>query len=236
MSPGVASSSSRLTPLPPDEVAHLASLSSDPDSPALRERVTALRAAGWSLQEISVSLDPPLPRSTIRSWEVAARRASGRFAPDALAPAPAPAPSADKDKDKDKDRPVPSPPGRSDKRVRPDRSDRLARDSDSPAPAPAPSLPPDLSAEIARLAPLAAKVRAGTSSTSRSRRASDELDSIVSAQLSRGVTVAALARAAGVSHRAMSTRAQRIAATNPHPATPQDAAAEAAPPAPDDPA
>lgn len=86
-------------------------------------------------------------------------------------------------------------------------------------------MPAALRAEIAALAPLAARVRAGTSSTSRSRRASDRLDAIVVEQAARGVTVAELARAAGVSHRAMSTRLARASAARPP--SREDAADEA---------
>lgn len=50
--------------LPPQEVELLNSLSAD----ALIVRVHALYTQGWSLQAIGEDLQPPRPRTTIRSW------------------------------------------------------------------------------------------------------------------------------------------------------------------------
>lgn len=50
--------------LPPQEVELLNSIGVD----ALIGRVNALYLAGWPLQSIGESLNPPRPRTTIRSW------------------------------------------------------------------------------------------------------------------------------------------------------------------------
>lgn len=173
----------------------------------LRLHVTALREAGWSLREISEAFDPPVARSTIRSWEVATLTPRAARAAALASSTPAPAP----------DVPVP---------VRPN-PPRTTRSAQHPAATTTPLLP-YIAARIAELAPQAARLRAGTSSTSRARKASDELDELVAAALDEGVTIATLARAARVTHRAMSTRAKRVRtpdaplppATSPTPPTP----------------
>lgn len=57
---------SLLVELPPEEQQLLRDLS--PDLPALRARVRALRARGWTLQSIGEPLGAR--RSTVRSWEL----------------------------------------------------------------------------------------------------------------------------------------------------------------------
>lgn len=67
--------------LPPQEVELLNSLQGEQRI----ERVAALFNAGWSLQMIGDSLQPPHPRSTIRTW---VQRAKGLNTIDAPIPTP----------------------------------------------------------------------------------------------------------------------------------------------------
>lgn len=74
--------------LPPQEVEFLNSLAVDVD--ALIARVNALYVEGWSLQCIGESLNPPRPRTTIRSWVL--RAASQEAIDSKVMDAPIPSP------------------------------------------------------------------------------------------------------------------------------------------------
>lgn len=76
--------SARNQPLPPEEAAHLNSLSKD----ALITRVHELYHQGWTLQAIGDALIPPRPRSTVRSWLLRFQTPAERDLTDAPIPAP----------------------------------------------------------------------------------------------------------------------------------------------------
>jgi hypothetical protein len=78
--------SARSQPLPPEEAAHLNSLSKD----SLITRVHELYHQGWTLQAIGDALIPPRPRSTVRSWLLRFTPPTERDLTDAPIPAPTP--------------------------------------------------------------------------------------------------------------------------------------------------
>ena len=73
----------RSQPIPPNEAAYLNSL--DPD--ALIQRANELYQSGWTLQAIGDALNPPRPRSTIRSWVLRYQLPDSKR-PDAPLPSP----------------------------------------------------------------------------------------------------------------------------------------------------
>jgi hypothetical protein len=179
--------SPRVHALPHDEAQLLSDIAG---SDARNARVARLTALGWSLASIGESLSPPRARSTVRAWRESADTRD--VAADALARPELPAPPS---------------------------TGVYALLSRAPVPAREGTvrvgLPPDTRDRIAELAPLARRYRAGTLSSAPAARASLELDALVAEQYARGVAVPALARAAGVTYRAMSSRLRRLNATRP---------------------
>jgi hypothetical protein len=74
---------------------------------------------------------------------------------------------------------------------------------------PSPGIPLDEQLRIARLSPLARRYRARTAPSSSSFTANVELTSIAGVLYSKGVTVSELARASGVTYRAMKRRVDK---------------------------
>ena len=74
---------------------------------------------------------------------------------------------------------------------------------------PSPGIPHDEQLRIARLSPLARRYRARTNPGSASFTANQELTSIAGHLYNKGVTVSELARASGVTYRAMKRRVDR---------------------------
>jgi hypothetical protein len=72
-----------------------------------------------------------------------------------------------------------------------------------------PGIPHDEQLRIARLSPLARRFRARTNPSSTSFTANQELTSIAGLLYSKGVTVSELARASGVTYRAMKRRVDK---------------------------
>ena len=72
-----------------------------------------------------------------------------------------------------------------------------------------PGIPHDEQLRIARLSPLARRFRARTNPSSTSFTANQELTSIAGLLYNKGVTVSELARASGVTYRAMKRRVDR---------------------------
>ena len=72
-----------------------------------------------------------------------------------------------------------------------------------------PGIPHDEQLRIARLSPLARRFRAGTNPSSTSFTANQELTSIAGLLYNKGVTVSELARASGVTYRAMKRRVDK---------------------------
>lgn len=172
--------------LPPDEVALLTRLRTQ-DPAAFRRRVRLLRRqGGWTLQAIGSALGAP--RSTVRSWEnhPDATQAPDQYQQSAAAAFPLPHPPNLR----------PSPSSSPSLRVR----------------ALSPDVPVPDRDRIACLAPLARKVRAGTSPSAPSRQAKRELDALLTLYHSRGVPTQRLASLAGVTYRAMSVRLREAAA------------------------
>lgn len=175
--------------LPEPECLYLRSLSSD--LPALRHRVSSLRANGWTLRAIGEAFSPPVRRSTVRSWETH----------PASSPSSSPAP------------PLPAPPS-----VRP--SPSLPAPAHAPQTRALPIDPPlAVQERIRALAPLARRVRGGTPPASPFRQAKDELDALVAAAHARGTPVQRLAEIAGVSYRAMKVRIDEYNNNTAHPHT-----------------
>lgn len=168
----------------------------------LRAYARDLYAQGWSLAAIGEAMDPPRPRSTVRSWissPLPSSPSSSSSSPittaeDLHPPYPPPLP------------PPPSP------LLRP------SAPSHSSAPSPKPRAErrffdprsPDLSVtaarKIAHLAPLARRHRSRTAPTSPYALANDELTQICRAEYERGVSIRELAAAAGVTYKAMERR------------------------------
>jgi hypothetical protein len=74
---------------------------------------------------------------------------------------------------------------------------------------PSPGIPIDQQLQIARLSPLARRYRARTNPGSASFTANSQLTSIAGLLYSKGVTVSELARASGVTYRAMKRRVDK---------------------------
>jgi hypothetical protein len=74
---------------------------------------------------------------------------------------------------------------------------------------PSPGIPIDQQLQIARLSPLARRYRARTNPGSASFTANSQLTSIAGELYTKGVTVSELARASGVTYRAMKRRVDR---------------------------
>jgi len=98
----------------------------------------------------------------------------------------------------DSDRPVPLPPGPV--------GAGLPTDSPTRVRTLSPLVPPDLAPRISALATLARRHRAGTPPDSPYRLANEELTTVARTLRSMGVPTAEIARAAGVSYRAMARR------------------------------
>lgn len=156
----------RKQPLPPKEAAYLNTLNQDD----LMARSYELYTAGWTLQAIGDALEPPRPRSTVRSWLLRHQLPeSGR-------------PSK-----------VPSPLYRTHK-------DGYQKKRNSPG------ILPDELELIQELAPRARTFRAKMSSNDSARVANDQLTGICIRLYDTGVTTSELAKAAGVTYRAMVKR------------------------------
>lgn len=171
--------------LPPSEQEYLVTLRDD--LPALRARVRALRAQGWTLASIGAPLEAR--RSTVRSWE--------RH----------PAPSQDSQLSASP--PLPSPP-----LLRPTPSHASSRSPHVRALRPDVPIPDQL--QISSLAPLARKVRGGTPPNSPYREAKAELNTLLAKYYARGVPVQRLADITGVSYRAMKVRLDQVARSHAH--------------------
>lgn len=142
----------------------------------LMARVYELYQSGWTLQAIGDALIPPRPRSTVRSWVL-------RFQlPTTEANAPAYDPTA-----------IPAP--RYQTHV-----DGYQKKKNSPG------ILPDELQLIQELAPTARRFRAKVSASDRTRVANDQLTAICLRLYYKGVTVSELAKAAGVTYRAMVKR------------------------------
>jgi len=138
----------------------------------LWRRVQDLSEAGWTLQSIADTFNPPRRRSTIRSWVV-------KKLPETVSSLGN----------------VPVPP------VKKPRSVRQRPKS--------PGITHDDQLTIARLSPLARRYRSRTTPSSSSFIANVELTLMAGQLYLRGVTVSELARASGVTYRAMKRRVDR---------------------------
>lgn len=157
----------RKQPLPPKEAAYLNTLNQDD----LMARAYELYNAGWTLQAIGDALEPPRPRSTVRSWLL-------RY----QLPVDASKPSK-----------IPSP-------LYKTHQDGYQKKKHSPG------IQPDELALIQELAPLARTYRAKMSTNSTAAVANDQLTAICIRLHATGVTTSELAKAAGVTYRAMVKR------------------------------
>lgn len=156
----------RKQPLPPKEAAYLNTLSQDD----LMARSYELYTAGWTLQAIGDALEPPRPRSTVRSWLLRYQL------PESGKPSKVPSPLYRTHKD-----------GYQKKRN-------------------SPGILPDELELIQELAPRARTFRAKMSSNDSARVANDQLTAICIRLYDTGVTTSELAKAAGVTYRAMVKR------------------------------
>lgn len=176
----------RRVPVPPAERELLATLSGRD----LHARLRALSDAGWSLSSLAEALDPPRPRTTIRSWITS------------LPPLPPPLLSSAPLKEHlQHSPPVPSPhappaSAHDTVSVRRFSSPRRSRRGIAPATA----------AKIAELAPVARRHRPRTTLTNPARVANESLTRLTRELYSRGASIPELAEAAGVTYRAMRRR------------------------------
>jgi hypothetical protein len=158
----------------------------------LHARLRALSDAGWSLSSLAEALDPPRPRTTIRSWITS------------LPPLPPPLqhqPSAPLKEHFQHSPPVPSPhapptSAHDTVSVRRFSSPRRSRMGIAQATA----------ARLAELAPVARRHRPRTSPTNPARVANESLTRLTRELYSRGASIPELAEAAGVTYRAMRRR------------------------------
>lgn len=146
-------------------------------------RVRDLSNAGWTFQSIADAFDPPRRRSTVRSWVIRGERIMQERPHLAVHVSSIAA------------QPVPTPPVKKPRGVK-----------NRPK---SPGIPHDTQLQIARLAPVARRFRAGTQPRSASFSANSELSDLAATLYAQGVTVSELARAAGVTYRAMKRRVDR---------------------------
>lgn len=144
-------------------------------------RVRDLNMAGWTFQSIANAFDPPRRRSTIRSWAVRGEKVMVN-------------PRYITYTDSIVLEPVPAPPAK-----RPRAKNRPK----------SPGLSHDEQLTIARLAPDARRYRSRTLESSTASIANARLTQISGDLYQKGVTVSELARAAGVTYRAMKRRVDR---------------------------
>jgi hypothetical protein len=140
-------------------------------------RAKQLFDAGWTLQSIGNAFNPEAKRSTVQYWT---SQGNPRFA---------------------KDKPVPSPWGGF---------------VDAPMPKPikgyqpkrpkSPGIPKDVQERLRYLAPLARLYRSGMSSTSLNGLANSEMNEIVQDLYNKNVKIAEIAKASGVTSRAIARR------------------------------
>jgi len=181
----------RRVPVPAAERELLAALSGRD----LHARLRALSDAGWSLSSLAEALDPPRPRTTIRSWIT-----SLPPLPPTPQPQPQPQPSAPlKAGPSPASAPVPSPhaaPPAERSAVRRFSSPRRSRRG----------IALKHAQKIAELAPVARRHRPRTSPTNPARVANESLTRLTRELYSRGASIPELAEAAGVTYRAMRRR------------------------------
>ena len=144
----------------------------------LIKRVHDLYHEGWTLQAIGDSLTPPRPRSTVRSWLLRFTPPTERDLVDApIQPVPTPSP---------------------DYKTHPEGYQKTTP--------PSPGILPDEAELIQSIAPIARQYRAKMSTSSAAAVANDQLTAICLRLHANGVPVKDLAKAAGVTYRAMYRR------------------------------
>lgn len=171
----------------------------------LRAYVRDLYAQGWSLAAIGEAMDPPRPRSTVRSWI-----SSSPPSPPSSSSSSSPITTAE-DLHPPYPPPLPPPPS---PLLRPSAPSAHPAPSHSPKPRAerrffdprSPDLSVTAARKIAHLAPLARRHRSRTAPTSPYALANDELTQICRAEYERGVSIRELAAAAGVTYKAMERR------------------------------
>jgi len=156
----------RKQPLPPKEAAYLNTLNQDD----LMARAYELYNAGWTLQAIGAALEPPRPRSTVRSWLLRYQL------PETGKPAKVPSP------------------------LYKTHQDGYQKKQNSPG------IQPEELELIQELAPVARTYRAKMANASIAAVANDQLTAICIRLHATGVTTSELAKAAGVTYRAMVKR------------------------------
>lgn len=183
--------------------------------PALHSRAAALHKAGWPLAAIGEALDPPRPRSTVRTWVTRPLTHSPQT--DIL-----PLPHFSLSFDSDPDSSYSTLPAA--EKVNPASS---SSPTSSTAPAAAastaaspgarggalrvydpeqPMLTPYARSRINELAPVARRYRSGMSEMSAPAQANMELTIVCRSSYTSGVSIRELALAAGVSYNAMKRR------------------------------
>lgn len=140
-------------------------------------RAKQLFDAGWTLQAIGNAFTPPANRSTVQYWT-----AQGN--PKYETPRPVPSPWGGF-----VDAPMPRPP----KGYQPKRPK-------------SPGIPLDTQERLRYLAPLARYYRSGMASTSLNGSANEEMNEIVQDLYNKNVKIAEIAKAAGVTNRAIARR------------------------------
>lgn len=187
--------------LPHEECLVLRSLS----GAALRARVQALHAQGWSLAAIGNAFDPPRRRSTIRTWIVPHNPPTpnsssspststivtgGKNEPSPSVPSTPPPPSP------------PAPPSPASLSQASEKKRRVYDRSN-------PQVSPSQKRKLSTLAPLARKYRARTNPHGTYARANQELTELCKDLYRSGASVRELSLAAGVTYRAMARRLGR---------------------------
>jgi hypothetical protein len=146
----------------------------------LLKRVAALFEKGWTLAAIGQAFTPPKGRSTVKSWVDRSHQYSHPHPHLTL------------------EKPVPSPKHKTD----PKGYQRLTPKS--------PGVPADITERLQELAPLAKGFRARMSSSTQEARANKEMDTIVQNLRVHDVSIADIARAAQVTHRAIAKRIEKL--------------------------
>lgn len=166
--------------LPSEESRYLVSLT-DVD---LHNRILDLYDAGWTLQSIGNALSPQKRRSTVKSWVDRARL---------LRKIDLKTETTDVLK-----KPIPLPQHKTDPRG----YQRLTPKS--------PGVPSYIQERLREVAPLAQQYRARMSSSSPAALANQEMDELVRSLKDHDVSIADIARAANVTHRAIAKRLERL--------------------------
>ena len=168
------------TPLPQSEVAFLARLAALPSQEGLHSRLRALWEAGWSLSILGNALSPKRPRATVHYWV--------RKAPIVPQDVPVPSPSFQK--------PLTALLGT----VSPEPlSTRTV----------APTVTPEMSDTLRRLSLQARRYRSRTTEGNKFAVANREFTALIKELRAQGVPAVDIARAAGISYRAVARRAAK---------------------------